>query len=194
MFFFFLDFPQQPGCGCPHCGHSSPQGALFPAGAPRTLEPPQAPSCCITSDIKKAGRSPRVLLLAASELLSSAQISLFSFPKDGFSSFLQEQPCLAQGAAPGSSKASFTKPGLGEGDGELELVADPAPGSSGGCAQPIMPKLLALVTPSSSCWSSGCCQGELGRGTDPAQAAKPPQSLLKINWGEPGWAQLLEGP
>lgn len=69
---------------------------------PRPGSPTDAQRC-ITSYIKKAGRSPRVLLFAASELLSSAQISLFSFPKDGFSSFLQEQPCLAQGAAAAGS-------------------------------------------------------------------------------------------
>lgn len=64
--------------------------------------------CCITSYIKKAGGSPWVLLFAVSELLMSAEISLFSFPKDGFSSFLQEHPCLAQGAAfTSSSYSSF---------------------------------------------------------------------------------------
>ena len=64
--------------------------------------------CCITSYIKKVGRSPWVLLFAVSKLLMSAEISLFSFPKDGFYSFLQEHPCLAQGAAlAGSSCSGF---------------------------------------------------------------------------------------
>lgn len=38
----------------------------------------------------------------------SAEISLFSFPEDGFYSFLQEHPCLARGAAlVGSSYSGF---------------------------------------------------------------------------------------
>lgn len=63
--------------------------------------------CCITSYIKKAGRTPRVLPFAVSKLLMSAETSLFSFPEDGFCfSFLREHPCLAQGAACAGSSSS----------------------------------------------------------------------------------------
>lgn len=74
----------------------------------------------------------------------SAQISLFSFPKDGFYSFLQEHPCLAQGvtAAPASStasfKGSFTKPAHGLTNADV-------------------PFIVMLVTPSSSRWEAGAC-------------------------------------
>ena len=63
---------------------------------------------CITSYTKKAGRSPWVLLFAVSKLLMPAEISVFSCPEDGFYSFLQEHPCLAQGAAlAGSGYSGF---------------------------------------------------------------------------------------
>lgn len=52
--------------------------------------------CCITFYIKRVGRSPQVLLFAASELLMSAEIFLFSLPEDGFFSFPQEHLCLTQ--------------------------------------------------------------------------------------------------
>lgn len=52
---------------------------------------------CITSDLKKVGRSPQVLLFAVSELLMSAEILLFSLPEDGccfFFPFCRNTPVL----------------------------------------------------------------------------------------------------